>query len=231
MPIYKGVNKQFFKEWCPEMSYILGFFAADGAMIKNSRGAHFIEFNITDKKLLYDVRDLMESEHKISERVRKSGCRTGYRLQIGSKEIFEDLLRLGFSPNKSKNIKFPRVPEYCLPDFIRGYFDGDGGVYFKKYLAKDRGKMRWVFQSGFTSGSKVFLITLHDVLKKYSNVKGGSIVTKERGFELKFSRHDSLALYQIMYNNASTSIFLKRKKDIFEKAFKELGYCSGSSTG
>jgi hypothetical protein len=48
MPVHKEINHDFFKNWSPEMAYILGFFAADGTMIKNRRGAHFIELEITD---------------------------------------------------------------------------------------------------------------------------------------------------------------------------------------
>ena len=64
---------------------------------------------------------------------------------------------------------------------------------------------------------------LHKKLKIY-NVSGGCVVSKERGYELKLSRHDSLALYGIMYNNVQTGVFLKRKKSIFERAFGKLSY-------
>jgi hypothetical protein len=50
MPIYRAKNENFFKKWSPEMAYVLGFFTADGNMLKNKRGAHFIEFNTTDYK-------------------------------------------------------------------------------------------------------------------------------------------------------------------------------------
>lgn len=41
MPVYKRVNKDFFKKWSNEMAYVLGFFAADGNMIVNKRGGQF----------------------------------------------------------------------------------------------------------------------------------------------------------------------------------------------
>ena len=56
MPIYKNKNDNFFKKWTPEMAYILGYFAADGTMIKNKRGAHYIEFQSTDKELIVGVK-------------------------------------------------------------------------------------------------------------------------------------------------------------------------------
>jgi len=40
MPIPKTKNEDFFKNWTQEMAYVLGFFTADGNMIKNNKGAH-----------------------------------------------------------------------------------------------------------------------------------------------------------------------------------------------
>ncbi|PIP28260.1 MAG: hypothetical protein COX29_02045 [Candidatus Moranbacteria bacterium CG23_combo_of_CG06-09_8_20_14_all_35_22] len=68
MPIHKTKNENFFKKWSPEMAYVLGFFAADGCMIKNNRGAYFIEFQITDKDILLKIKKLLGSNHKITER-------------------------------------------------------------------------------------------------------------------------------------------------------------------
>ena len=66
MTLTKVVNHAFFEKWNSDMAYVLGFFAADGCMIKNKRGAHFIEFHITDKNLLFAIRAAMRSNHKIA---------------------------------------------------------------------------------------------------------------------------------------------------------------------
>lgn len=220
--MYRAVNTNFFKKWSPEMAYVLGFFAADGSMLKNNRGAHFIEFHITDRELLYAIRVALGSNHKIAVRDRHNEkWKIGYRLQIGSKEIYSDLKRLGFSQAKSKTLHFPAVPKKHIRHFVRGYFDGDGNVYFKQHWAKDRNKMRWHFTSRFTCGSHPFLISLLALLRK-NGVEGGFILKKERGYELVFSHRDSLALYALMYNNVSGSLFLKRKHNIFQKAIATL---------
>ena len=52
--------------------------------------------------------------------------------EINSKMIFEDLLALGGSPNKSKSIRMPKVPKEFIGDFIRGLFDGDGSISINK---------------------------------------------------------------------------------------------------
>lgn len=221
MPIYKEAARHFFRKWSSDMAYVLGFFAADGCMNRNKRGAHFISFQVTDLQILRDIRAILKSNHKLYSRQRNKKWKRSYQLQIGSKNMFNDLVHLGFSPAKSKTLSFPDIPGKYICDFVRGYFDGDGNVYFKKHWAKDRGKLRWVFTTRFTSGSKGFLISLHKVLRRY-DVSGGFILEKNRGYELVFSHHDSLALFRLMYNNVPDSVFLKRKYRLFKRALVTL---------
>lgn len=223
VPVFKKGNRNFFKVWSSDMAYVLGFFAADGSMIKNKRGGCFIEFTSTDKILLSQIQTIFKSSHKISVRKSiKTKHKPLFRIQFGSKEMFNDLQKLGFSQNKSKKMKFPLLPKEFFADFVRGYFDGDGNVYFKQHHVKDRKNKKWIFSSRFTSGSKTFLISLHKELGK-NEIKKGFIVQKERGFELVFSHKDSLALYQLMYHNAPvTGLYLPRKYKIFHQAIYTL---------
>lgn len=68
MPIYKKVNTRFFKKWSDDMAYVLGFFAADGGITINNRGGYYIDIHICDGNLLYKIRKVLESDHKISKR-------------------------------------------------------------------------------------------------------------------------------------------------------------------
>lgn len=224
MPIVRTLNQDFFKKWSHSMAYVLGYFAADGSMLRNGRGAHFIEFTSTDRFLMELVQRETNSNHCIKARERGGECKTAYRLQIGSIKWFQDLSALGFTQNKSNFLNFPGVPDKFIGDFIRGYFDGDGCVYFKSHFAKDRNKERWVFQTLFTSGSRDFLeVLLKEVQKK--GVRGGRIATKsKRGYDLVFSWNDSLALYRLMYHNAQVAdLCLPRKRQKLEKAIQVLG--------
>ncbi|MCR4281095.1 MAG: LAGLIDADG family homing endonuclease [Candidatus Kaiserbacteria bacterium] len=223
MPIPRTLDQDFFKTWSPEMAYVLGFFAADGTMIANKRGAHFIEFHITDKHLLFQIRALLGSNHKIATRIEHNPRhKTGYRLQIGSKEIFNDLLRLRMTPAKSLTLRLPRISKTLQKDFVRGYFDGDGCVYFAFLKCADRKKPRPVFQSIFTCGSRLFLEELLRLLRRHG-ISRGTIRTKKHGFDLLLSYRDSLALFHLMYDTVSaTGLFLPRKYKIFRKAIKTL---------
>lgn len=224
MPMHRELNHDFFKKWSPEMAYVLGFFAADGSMLLNNRGAHFIEFTITDRIVLEVIQKAVGSTHKLQKRERNKGVwKTQYRLQIGSKEWFSDLSRLGFTQNKSNTLKFPKISKRYLGSFVRGYFDGDGCVYFKQHRVKHRNNKIWVFVTLFTCGSYSFLGELHTRLLK-SGIKGGHISNKKSGYDIVFSRHDSLALYRLMYHTAKVSnMFLPRKREKLERAIKVLG--------
>ena len=221
--MHRELNHDFFKKWSPDMAYVLGFFAADGSMIKNNRGAHFIEFTITDRVVLEQIQQVTDSTHRIAERERGGNSKTGYRLQVGSKKWFEDLTRLGFMQNKSKKLPLPKIPKKYFGDFVRGYFDGDGCIYFNKLKFKDRKKPRHILMTLFTSGSRHFLDELWDKLKA-NGVVGGSLKKKTRGFELVFSHQDSVALHHIMYHTGKTlELWLPRKRDKLEIAIRELG--------
>ena len=224
----RTLNQDFFKTWSPAMAYVLGFFAADGSMLANKRGGYYIKFNITDRIVLEYIQKVTGSSHKITERTRdareKPIWKQMFRLQVGSKEWFLDLLELGFTQHKSNTLQFPLVPLMCQGHFVRGYFDGDGCVYLGRHFAKDRNKERWVFQSLFTCGSRDFLESLHSLLRVHG-VKGGRIARKSKGaYELVLSWKDSLALYRLMYHTAEASdMFLPRKREKLEKAIQVLG--------
>ena len=218
----RAVDHDFFKKWTPGMAYVLGFFAADGCMIQNNRGGHFIEFHITDKELLYDIRSVLKSNHKISVRTRDPKHKIGYRIQIGSKQMYEDLSTLGFRSRKSLDLDMPQIPKKYFGHFVRGYFDGDGCVYFKSLKFADRKNLRHVLQSVFSCGTFDFLVALRGLLHK-QGVQGGSLKKKKRGNELMLSHLDSVALFHLMYDTVpDNGLFLARKHKKYVRALRTL---------
>jgi len=214
MPIFKEIDKIFFKKWTSSMAYVLGFIFADGNIVHTKRNTWFWSIQITDREILEKIKKVINSAHIISERKRIDGYKQLYRLQIGSKDMCNDLFNLGLTERKSKTILLPKIPRKYFSDFLRGYFDGDGGVWFG-LKNKKQNKKTYTISTSFTSGSIDFLISLKDILAK-NGLLGGSLVKKERGFDLKYSVKDSLILYKIMYNN-NCSLFLNRKKERFER--------------
>lgn len=220
MPVYKKVNKDFFKKWTPEMAYVLGFFAADGYITLNKRGGGFWCLDIAEKTHLQKIRKIIQSKHKISIRKRSGGKYTNYRLQIGSIEMCNDLENLGYFKNKTNNLSLPKVPDRYLSDFVRGYFDGDGNVW-AGLVHKGRNIQTFSIQTVFTSCSNKFLEALRLRLEAAGIEKGR--LRKEKGgyYRLVYSVLNSLKLYNFMYNGlVSHSMYLFRKKVVFDRYIK-----------
>jgi len=221
MPVYKKVNKNFFKVWSSNMAYVLGFFAADGYITSPKQGGGFWCLDIKDKEHIEKIKIIIGAEHKISIRKRIDG--TTYRLQIGSIEMCNDLHNLGFYENKTKNMAIPHIPKKYFSDFIRGYFDGDGNVW-SGLIHKNRKTSTLTIQVVFTSCSYEFLEKIREKLEVF-NIVRGVLRQGKRGkgnyYRLTYSVLNSLKLYNFMYNGIGTSkLFLKRKKDVFERYIK-----------
>ena len=215
MSAIKKLNKDFFKIWSLEMAYVLGFFAADGYLTLNKTGGRYFSIQISDKQHLVNIRKLLASGHKIA--VRYSNGKKFYRLQIGSKEFYNDLGRLGFTVKKSHVMNIPNVPQKFFSSFVRGYFDGDGNIWIG-LVHKERKTSHMTLLTAFTSCSKQFLTGLKTSLSTRLGVKG-SLVTlatnrKNPSYRLQYSKKDSLQLFKFMYNNST--IHLERKRRRFE---------------
>lgn len=215
----KAKDENFFKTWTSDMAYVLGFFAADGYMIHHKNGGRYVCFEITDLELLILIKNALAPQNKISVRNRPTPWKKLYKLQIGSKAMYTDLISLGFTDRKSLILGFPEIPQIYLRDFVRGYFDGDGCIHFGKYWRKDRREWKLQLSVHFISGSRKFLEELWKQLKPI--VTGGHISKKKGGYELVFGQHDSVALFHFMYDNSS-ELFLERKYKKFKNAFQEL---------
>ena len=203
------------------MAYVLGFFAADGYITINKRGGQFWCIQITDKKLLKSIKKVVGSDHKINVRVpKKVSENIIYRLQIGSIEMCDDLIKLGFSERKTKSLAIPNIPKKYLSDFVRGYFDGDGNIW-QGEIHKGRQTKHMVLKLTFTSCSYEFIKRLHIELTLLG-VNGGCIYRpKNKQFcRLQYSTVNALKIYNFMYNSKVDDLgglYLKRKKQVFEK--------------
>lgn len=199
------------------MAYILGFMYADGNIVETNRGNHYIAIYTADESLLLAMAKCMESKHKISARISETG--STYRIQIGSKEWFADLGKLGLFPDKTSRMRLPNIPKGYFGDFVRGYFDGDGNVW-KGLIHKDRKTTTVTIQVTFTSCSHDYLFDLRSTLHQMGLSGGGIFVPKKANYtRLTFSSNDALKIYEIMYNTVH-KLFLKRKKIVFEQFIK-----------
>lgn len=191
------INQDYFKTWSSNMAYILGLWFADGCIYK---GKIFdITLHNKDKYILKQVAKELEFEGNLYDYVDRQAARINFSCVV----IYNDIVSLGGCENKSMVVEFPKVPNEFLPDFIRGYFDGDGSIM---QIKGNR------LNSAFTSGSKKFLDQLLEILKKEAGIEGGSY--DPSSYTLRFGKKDTIRLGKYMYKN-NPELFLKRKKDKF----------------
>lgn len=200
------INEDFFCEWGPIMAYVLGFWFADGYMRKEK--SYRISFSGKDENILIKIRQALDSNHPV-RLIHKDDC---YFISFCSKKLYQDLTKSGGLRRKSKTISFPAVPKEFLPDFIRGYFDGDGSVFFVEYTrTKDKRRTKEL-RTNFTSGSPKFLNSLMKVLHDEISLplKRLGIYNEGGSFKLGYGMKDSDSLLNYMYYD-KFPIGLKRK--------------------
>jgi hypothetical protein len=114
---------EFFREWSPEMAYILGYWWADGCMRIKTTTAHEITISSNDRDHLVKMAETIGGNYhlrKVAENVNT------YVVAFCSKQMYEDILAHGGTPRKSNTIGFPFIPPELLAHFVRGVVDGDG---------------------------------------------------------------------------------------------------------
>lgn len=146
----------------PLCAYWLGFLYADGN-VKKDRNEVSLTLQEKDKNAIYDFHSYCGNRNKVSISHKTKGDRqyTSYTSSFSSKEVKQNLMKLGCVPQKSLILKFPdcfQVPDDFIYDFIRGYIDGDG------YLQYDSNKSRYRIT---ILGTKDFLNGLLDRTKWY----------------------------------------------------------------
>ncbi|MDP1688582.1 MAG: LAGLIDADG family homing endonuclease [bacterium] len=188
------------------MAYVLGFWFADGYMRQDR--SYRIVFVSNDKQILSDIRNAASSSNPII----KSSSDNSWSLIFYSKYLYKKLEILGGLRCKSKVITFPSVPHRYLPDFIRGYFDGDGSVFYVHYISSKNNKPRIELRSNFTSGSRLFLLRLMRILNKEIGLATKTLGSYNDGRSLKlgYATRDTQDLLKFMYY-PGFSVGLKRK--------------------
>jgi hypothetical protein len=190
------LNERFFEKWSPTMAYVLGYWFADGYMRKERSYRILISGN--DKEHLAKLLRAFTADCPIVRHSEQCNC---YGFTLCSKRLYEGLETRGGMRGKSRTLRFPSIPRQFMRDFIRGYFDGDGSVFFVQYVrTKDKKRTREL-RTNFTSGSKEFLTDLMNVLYKEIGITKKKLGEYNDGSSIKlgYGMKDSDMLLQYMY--------------------------------
>lgn len=227
-------NQNFLSELnSPEKAYFLGLLYSDGCVFKSKDWESYsIIFgqSETNKDIVYKINNLLESTYPVQSSL--NGSKLFYKIDLKSKQMFNDLQKLGIEPNKSLTCTFPILNDDLMPHFIRGLFDGDGCVWNGKrkiMQVKDSSKPsgyreRIVHNVKFTyTGNYAFVNDLQDYLVD----KLGFKKTKLNFSKAKDSKHictmeysgrkQLKRFYDFIYKDAT--IYGDTKKLKFEEIF------------
>ena len=126
-----------------EKAYWLGFLAADGWIGKNDKanaGVVGVELQYGDINHLKKFNKAIQGNYKITDRWKTCSISTNKEkknhtcvLRIFSLTMYNALVNLGFTNNKSFDYSIPLIPQELIRHFIRGYFDGNGCFSFSKH--------------------------------------------------------------------------------------------------
>jgi hypothetical protein len=217
-PIIYDFYRDLFKNGVDskEKSYILGIFYADGCNSKKE--SIILSLQEDDKYILEKIAKIFNKTGAlVVQKRKKQNHKLRYRLELHSKELSNDLKKLGMVNKKSLILRFPNkltVSEQFLSHFIRGYFDGDGCASFKKG--------RNSLEISITS-SPFFCKDFQEFLSKTLNIYSGLRSYKfTKAQTVKFCKNDScIKFYNYIYKDCG-DLYLTRKKEKFDKFIKNL---------
>lgn len=193
-----------------EKAYWLGFLYADGYVrMKDSRSGQLkLKLSSKDRDHIILFNKCLSSNYPIKDylsTITYNGAKSESNVSevsIYNTRIVSDLIRNGCVNKKTFLIRLPNIEGKLYRHFIRGYFDGDGTIYKNK----NRGNS---FQVNIASNFN-FLSDIKSILGYGTIYKSGNIHI------LTFSKIEEVKNFRdYMYNG--TSIYLNRKKIVFEK--------------
>lgn len=115
-------------------AYFLGLLYADGCNLE-SRGEVVISLHKQDLDILESFNRFLKSNKPLQELLPKNQL----RLSICSRHISQKLTELGCVARKSHETTFPELCPSLQHHFIRGLFDGDGGLSKSKTIKSNVG--------------------------------------------------------------------------------------------
>jgi len=201
------VNERFFDAWTPDMAYVLGFVLADGCITANG----LLKIDSADQDILVDIRNALDSTHPVKAHWFARSTKPTYCLAIRRRYFTVSLAKHGIHPAKTYDVHWPDSPSSMFPHLLRGYFDGDGYVYFHNGDSYSRR-----IEASFSTASAHLLqdlqerlMTVHITAHLYESHRYAG------NYRLRIGTKDSMKLYELMYPSA-VGLHLLRKRTPFE---------------
>ena len=191
-----------------EVAYWLGLLYADGYINANRNR---LELGLCEKDVghIEKFRQFTKCQNKITYKSNPLGnsCRIG----MSSKQLIDDLKRLGCINCKSLILKFPnetQVPKHQIYNFLRGYFDGDGYLGIREIY-------NWKNEEVVVR-PRCGIVGTYEFIQGYNNALGFEFKDKQlnkkgKAYQYIYSQEECYLMLDSLYKNAS--VYLDRKYD------------------
>lgn len=202
-------NHQLFNQWNEISAYLLGYMEADCSF--DFKGRHStITFATSEKDLtfLIDLHSLTKSSNRISKKTHwlqgpvHNTKHYTFSFVVSSqqwKKQIQNLIRQKRVPKE--------IPKNLIHHYIRGYFDGDGSIYFNKQTKNY--KSSFVFSSKQLANSFKTIINDNNILTSNVHKK---INAQCWYFQLGY--HQTKKIGEFMYQDSN--LYLNRKYQRFQ---------------
>lgn len=235
--LYK-INEDYFSSIVTEkQAYLLGMLYADGCLVK-PKGNRQLKLTLCLQEEDDLATNLMADEICPDKRptlsyppsVEKKGWKKRTILTVVSDKIGQDLIRLGCGIGKTeKGIQFPKINNELVHHFIRGYFDGNGGITVDKVKNKYKRVTTWTIKNAFTdkirkrcyfcSTDESFLAELFTHLPPFKTKT--QVRFKRSCYTWSIESQTAVELLkEYLYKDAT--VFLARKEKKFNMTIKSL---------
>ncbi len=202
-----------------EKAYWLGFLSGDGFITAGNKVR--LSLSIKDKKHLKKFKEAVKWTGKDYLHKDTNGLEVYFR----SLKMMKDLARYSITQRKTFTIKFPNLPKPLERHFIRGVFDADGCINRAKRVSIGKSGQIYIFYGGEFNieGNREFVSAIQSRLVELG-LPFNSISYPGRSINrVRYGGINQLKMiYKYLYENAS--IFLERKKKLFEDILKKYHY-------
>jgi len=214
----KQGNVKYFKNIDSHIkAYILGFIAADGALVNNGNGSYVLTISIHKKDI--SILEKIKSEIGFKHNIQFLDNNL-VRIAISNPKLTKHLFTLGIIPNKSKKLSniIENVNSPFKQSFIIGYFDGDGSVskmITEKYVNKIKEYNYYTSLVVQIRSTKKLLEGIKDTL----SLNQYNISKYDSTYRLTFGKKSEVKKLFNCYKNLD--FYLERKFKIFLNLFDQ----------
>lgn len=229
-------DKNFFHDIdTSEKAYFLGLLSADGCVYnRNKKGfQNWVKLALQscDEKVLKLFLQCLNSDKPVNHTVKhgKNVDTNVSSVEIVSDEMAEDLKQWNIVPRKTYDFITPNIPKHLYSHYFRGYFDGDGSIFFRNNILLP--SQCDISISGFEQnlGKMISILKDFDINASFLKDKRKE---KENKKEYSFGRitfssiKDKYYFLKYMYQDCQ-NLFIDRKKEkvdcFFEIIDKNIG--------